>query len=345
MRDYVFQSKSYINKCGDIIRKSRKDSDEYIKALSEISQWRNAHTLPLEEIKKLVIRRITKLGYKNPIIGQRLKRMPSIIDKLIRLKKLDLSRMQDIGGLRIVVPSITDVYRICNCLKRNTKCVILHSVKDYINNPKSNGYRSMHMIFRYKCERYPALESYNIEIQIRTQLQHSWSTTVESLGMMDKSSYKTGEGDARILRFLYVISAIFATREKTNLPNYLKREDISLFTREAYEIDKTMKIISRLRHFSVVKKDICTSVNDLYYILELTVTKSDSYICIRSFKNKSACLACDFYKSREMVTMNDANVSVLMIRTDDINTIKKSFPNYFLDTENFIRYFYESTFL
>lgn len=76
--------------------------------------------------------------------------MPSIIEKLNRLGGIELSRMQDIGGLRIVVPTIDDIKKVHDRLLRKTSTLSLSNEKDYINTdrPKTDGYRSVHMIFK-----------------------------------------------------------------------------------------------------------------------------------------------------------------------------------------------------
>lgn len=74
------------------------------------------------------------------------------------------------------------------------------------------------------------------------------------------------------------------------------------------------------------------------YVLELTV-KDDgkSNIEIMSFKIGTDSLAEDFYSFREQETQNQKNVSVLMIRSDKFVNIKSEYPNYFLDTQKFIK--------
>lgn len=101
-------SKSCINKCGDVISNCNKDSFEFIQAVKIVSDWRALHLGPLNEVRAIVKRRLQNLGVKY-LLAQRLKRMPSIINKLKRFDSLELSRMQDIGGLRIVVPTIDDI--------------------------------------------------------------------------------------------------------------------------------------------------------------------------------------------------------------------------------------------
>lgn len=73
-----------------------------------VSDWRVLHLGPLNEVRAIVKRRLENLGVKY-LLAQRLKRMPSIIDKQKRFDSLELSRMQDVAGLRIVEPTIDDI--------------------------------------------------------------------------------------------------------------------------------------------------------------------------------------------------------------------------------------------
>ncbi len=98
--------------------------------------------------------------------GQRLKRTPTIIDKLRRRPTMKLSSMQDIGGCRAVFSKQSEVARVLarftyNSLKRNE---IEDTVRDYVTNPRSSGYRGVHVWTRYDGRR--------IEVQLRTEMQH-----------------------------------------------------------------------------------------------------------------------------------------------------------------------------
>ncbi len=266
--------------------------------------------------------------------------MPSIIEKLNRFGGIELSRMQDIGGLRIVVPTIDDIKKVHDGLLRKTSTLSLSNEKDYINTdgPKDDGYRSVHMIFKYKSKKHPEFAQYNIEIQIRTQLQHCWGTTVETLGMIDKESYKTGKGEFKTKRFLLLVSALFALKEKTKIPDALAKVSPIEIAKEIEDIDNELNITRKLQGVVVSIKEKKVNPDDYYYVLELTV-KDDgkSNIKIMSFKVGTDSLAEDFYRFREQETQNLKNVSVLMIRSDKFTNIKSEYPNYFLDTQKFIK--------
>lgn len=73
------------------------------------------------------------------IVGQRLKRTPTIIDKLERHPKMKLSRMHDIAGCRAVVESTSNVYAISDELAKQRRWDIVRTY-DYVAEPKDDGY-------------------------------------------------------------------------------------------------------------------------------------------------------------------------------------------------------------
>lgn len=210
---------------------------------------------------------------------------------------------------------------------------------DYINRdrPKADGYRCFHMIFKYKSKKHPELAQYNIEIQISTQLQHCFATTVETLGMIDKESYKTGKGEFKTKIFLLLVSAHFALKEKTKMTEELAKVSPLEIAKEIEDIGNELNITRKLQGVVVSINEKKLNPDD-YYVLELTV-KDDgkSNIKIMSFKIGTDSLAEDFYSFREQETQNPKNVSVLMIRSDKFINIKSEYPNYFLDTQKFIK--------
>ena len=71
---------------------------------------------------------------------------------------MQLARMQDIGGLRAVVGTLKMVRELEDNYKRSRFKHELVTDRDYIENPKSSGYRSVHMIYRYRSEIAPAYD-------------------------------------------------------------------------------------------------------------------------------------------------------------------------------------------
>ena len=82
--------------------------------------------------------------------------------------------MQDIGGLRAIVRECKSVYDLCELYDSRNLDHIQAKRNDYIINPKADGYRSVHLIYRYRgVGRTPHYDDLKIEIQIRSILQHA----------------------------------------------------------------------------------------------------------------------------------------------------------------------------
>ena len=64
--------------------------------------------------------------------------------------------MQDIGGARAVLPDIDDVDRLREAYKRGRTKHQLVGQKDYVRQPKTSGYRGIHLVYRYRSDRKPA---------------------------------------------------------------------------------------------------------------------------------------------------------------------------------------------
>ena len=163
-----------------------------------IDNWRAAHAFPLHIIYNH-LRRMTSYD-PDIVVAERLKRLDSIIGKLKREPTMNLWTMQDLGGCRVIVPRLSQVYRVANKFKTSR---IRHKYKDeddYIHQPRISGYRSYHLVFQYHSDKK---DTYNrnmlIEIQFRTKLQHLWATAVETMGLFTNQALKAGQGEAAIL--------------------------------------------------------------------------------------------------------------------------------------------------
>ncbi len=118
----------------------------------------------------------------NPIhhIDSRLKSPRSIVEKLQR-KGLPVSiesaeeHLQDIAGVRIICNYIDDIYLLAEMLTRQQDLELVIR-KDYIQNPKPNGYRSLHLVVRIPVYLSSHTELVPVEIQIRTIAMDFWAS-------------------------------------------------------------------------------------------------------------------------------------------------------------------------
>lgn len=119
---------------------------------------------------------------RNPIssIKARIKTTSGIIEKL-RRKGLDITvanmeqHIRDIAGIRIICSYIDDIYLLANALKSQNDITLIEE-KDYIKNPKPNGYRSLHLIVSIPVFFSDKTENIYVEIQIRTIAMDFWAS-------------------------------------------------------------------------------------------------------------------------------------------------------------------------
>ncbi|OAB39816.1 GTP pyrophosphokinase [Paenibacillus glacialis] len=110
----------------------------------------------------------------------RLKSPESIMKKMIR-KNYELSfegiksSIKDIAGLRITCSFISDIYRIREMLQNQSDLIILEE-KDYIKNPKPNGYQSLHLLIEVPVFLSDGVEHVCVEVQIRTIAMDFWAS-------------------------------------------------------------------------------------------------------------------------------------------------------------------------
>lgn len=322
-------SKSEINKAGKTIADKNSSKKERQDALKVLNNWRSSHAYPLQVIA-------SNLRSKNPdsIVVQRLKRLDSITGKIERFPKMDLYRMQDLGGCRVIVDSIDEVYSAMNQYKSSR---IRHTLKreyDYIQNPKESGYRSYHMVYQFHSDRK---ETYNknmlIEIQFRTKIQHTWATAVEMMGIYTKSNLKSSQGNEDILRFFTLVSSILALKEGTPVcPNTSESADELI--KEIKSLDSKHNIVSTLSGLNVAidfdEKNENKKNN--YYILILDYTRKR--MRIKSFETKNIEVATEVYNQLEGELESDKNI--VLVSASSFDSLRAAYPNYFTDIQEFV---------
>jgi len=137
----------------------------------------------LEVVTKFeVLNEQFSLSYdRNPIesIKSRLKSVGSIHDKLLR-KNLPFTiysithDLYDIAGVRVICSYIDDIYLLADCLLQQDD-ITLVEMKDYIKEPKDNGYRSLHLIVEIPIFLCNEKKFIKVEVQFRTIAMESWA--------------------------------------------------------------------------------------------------------------------------------------------------------------------------
>lgn len=147
----------------------------------------------------------------NPIhhIDSRLKSPQSMMKKLARKglpQTLEAAEanLNDIAGIRIVCNYLDDIYRIADLLQRQRDVEFVHR-RDYIENPKESGYRSLHLVIRIPVFLSSHTELVLVEVQIRTIAMDFWASLEHQLRY--KSNHETTQQLRRRLQHCAEASA------------------------------------------------------------------------------------------------------------------------------------------
>lgn len=187
----------------------------------ETAEWNHALLLYDSAIKEIdtklqILSNEFKLEHKyNPIehITSRVKSLESIAKK-VRKDGRELTvenivkYVNDVAGIRVICSFTSDIYRIADAIAKQTDVKVL-KVKDFIMNPKPNGYRSYHMIVAIPIFLSNRVTDTKVEIQIRTIAMDFWAS-------LEHKIYYKFEGNAPeyVRAELKACSEITATLDK-----------------------------------------------------------------------------------------------------------------------------------
>lgn len=167
--------------------------DRAMKMMRTVVNYKDmqmTYACALKEIKTKfdVLNTEFNIKYKrNPIssISTRLKSTESTLRKLMsRRLPVSLNNIEehiyDIAGIRVICSYIDDIYLIAEALLKQDDITLIER-KDYIKNPKPNGYRSLHLIVRIPVFFAEGKKQVNVEVQIRTIAMDFWASLEHQL--------------------------------------------------------------------------------------------------------------------------------------------------------------------
>ncbi len=167
----------------DVISRNRPYMERFMKLMA---YYRCA--IMEVETKLNVLNEEFSLRYdRNPInsIKTRLKSFQSMHDKLekigvpVTVESVE-EHLHDVAGVRVICAFTQDVYTIANALLKQDDIVLVQK-KDYIQNPKPNGYRSLHLIVTVPIFLAHEKRLMKVEIQLRTIAMDSWASLEHQL--------------------------------------------------------------------------------------------------------------------------------------------------------------------
>jgi hypothetical protein len=226
---------------------------------------------------------------------------------------MQLSQMQDIGGCRAIVTTVkqldelVDIYRLKPLTHTN------QGTKNYIKEPKEDGYRSVHLMYRFvgsATSRY--WDKLRIEIQLRTKLQHAWSTAVETVDTFigEEGELKFGLGSHDWRRFFQLMGSAHASIEKSEFVSNTPDQLTNLKTEIKY-LEEKLDIINLLRSWSQITQHIIgvKGGKDYWYLIE--IKPDERKIEVESFSDKAREAANERYKELELKDKGSRNQGFL----------------------------------
>ena len=144
---------------------------------------------PYEDAKQMLLTRLDVLNHNlygdasaRPIhnIQCRIKKKQSIEEKLQRKGKEPTvmnakDYLQDIAGVRVICYFVDDIYNLTELLKSQSDLIVIRE-RDYIGNPKPNGYRSLHLIISVPIFLKDEKRDMKVEVQLRTIAMDFWAS-------------------------------------------------------------------------------------------------------------------------------------------------------------------------
>lgn len=317
-------SKSRINRAGDNVRKNQATPDD----LLVIEEWRAAHRNVLNTFQALLR---TRTRDTNITVAQRHKRKNTIFDKLHRLPKMELARMDDVAGCRLIFKSIRDLNKFRDDFHRarfNHKRRNTPDKYDYIAHPnKETGYRGIHDVYEYdvNSETGRNLAGLYIEIQYRTLVQHAWATANEVVGFITESQPKFQKGDKRYVLGMALASEILARAHEGSKGPFPQKSDREILE-EFLAVDSELGLLETLRGLNLAKSEVSGKRNTIL------IFTGEGKLNIKSYRTAPEALRALFILEKEM-PQND----IVLVSADSSDDVRLAFRNYFSDAREFIR--------
>ena len=320
--NYPGGSKSRVTKAGAAVRAGTETLDDLVV----INIWRAAHK-PVLNTFQAILRNRTR---GTPVVvAQRHKRKRTIFGKLRRFPGMELARMDDVAGCRLIFPSIAELYDFrerLHAAKFNHKRKNDVDKYDYIKRPKATGYRGIHDVYEYdvQSESGKGSKGLLIELQYRTTVQHAWATAVEVIGFITASQPKFQEGDKRYETAMAYASEIIARahEDRTSIfPNKSNYEVLQGFVR----LDHELGLMNLLRNLNAADAEVTGNRN---VILIFSDTED---LETRSYANATEAI-------RVLFELEQANPGkdIVLVRADTTDDVRTAFRNYFSDAREFI---------
>lgn len=291
-----------------------------------IENWRASHGAVLNTAQAWL--RLLDRTQK-PIIGQRLKRSETILDKITSGRSLDLSTMNDIAGVRAIFRSVDEIYEFRSRMRASrAQHKLAHDDEkfNYIDSPKSTGYRGIHEVMerQVSSKSGSAWNGLKFEIQLRTMVQHAWATAVEVFDDTQRARFKfEASGNPAYEQFL-IASELFARVHEGRHGCLKGKSDLELASRFV-ELEHETKAVTMIHGLQVA-----VSYRPLQKNSILQRTK-DGELRVYTYPTFPSALRAISNIEKQPETFN-----AVLVGSKTPQHIRDAFRNYFEDTRDFV---------
>lgn len=325
----MLPSKSQVRNAGKRIAKVADIHSADQSDVDIVDEWRRAHLRPLSAIAMWL--RKPSIDATGLAPAQRLKRRSTVLDKLIQGRASDASTMHDLGGCRLIFPDLQSLQDFREYLETGTRAA--HTLQherdkyDYIASPKSTGYRGVHYVYGYMPSSVSnsELTGLTVELQLRTDTQHAWATSVEIADLVLGARTKFEDGSGQYGEFFRIASELLTRRHEGMTGCMPELSDAEL--KIAFHKEEA-------RHNLLDRLDRLREQGDIDKIKEHTVLAFQTDGTLEIFGYTKAVRAVE--KERDLIDNPDC-AHVVYVRASTPSAIKNSYRNYLTNPTDFVK--------
>jgi len=235
---------------------------------------------------------------------------------------MKLSTMQDIAGCRAVLNGVEDVDRLA--------ALYGGSKRDYIRHPKSDGYRSIHIVERH--------HGYQVEIQMRSGLQHAWAAAVEAVDFVLGQRLKTGGGAQEWKWFFKLAASAIALSEGLPLvrDTPTERRSLAFELRKASDEVHALDLLRRVHLMQYSAKNVYEKKKGAAYLVTLDMRDENKMqTFVRVYQRDEIANANKDYINFEKEFSLVGRQHALLLSVDQVSDLEPAYPAYFMQTTMF----------
>lgn len=309
-------SNTQIRKLGERLRENIQCPED--EDLLHLEEYRTSFKSVVSTVFKTVYELSRNIRHDSTTT-YRIKRIESILRKLDRFDgkkgdKIELDRMWDIVGCRVILNTEEKVYQLFKQLEKEFQ---IRRVRDYYEAPTEKGYTSLHV--------YVSMEqsSQVVEVQIRTRNSHNWATLVEIIDLLYDLNIKEGGNNENFIRFHYLLSKLnsIEVSERIELLNFVHQHKIFSTLMETFA-GNYLKL--RVKWLESMKNR-----KEHFFIIEASKDKTPNILALESFKEAERIYFEKFY-SKEY-----ENTVMTFLPQANFESLERAYSNYTLTTHEF----------